>query len=374
MSNQRILINCLLLSQCSGGYKSYFKNVIIPLTNNLNLQGVKTKMLIPLDVKENYTTLLDKNHIIWDNSGKTGLKRVLYEKKQIPILVKKYKFKTVYTPYQIGPAVLKGAVSVLMFRNMQPYMASKYNYSFKNRLKSWLVKKFTNYHLRKASFVIAISNFTKEVIINKENVKPEKVKIIPHGIELQNSLNHSDKKNFILTVGSILPYRRLEDVLGAYEIFMSKNKQTDLKLIIAGGGNDIKYTNKIKKLILKSNFKESIKMTGSLSHEKVISLFEQCKMFVMSSEIEACPNTALEAMSMGCTIISSTNPPMPEFFKNSALYYSFRNKKKLANQMDLLYFDENKRKELSDLASERVKEFSWDICISKTEKLLKNIS
>lgn len=373
MSNQRILINCLLLSQCSGGYKSYFKNVIIPLTNNLNLQGVETKMLIPLDVKSDYIGLSENPHIIWDNSKKTGLKRVFYEKKHIQKLIKKYKFKIVYTPYQIGPAKIKGAHTVLMFRNMEPYIASKYNYPLKNRLRSWLLKNFTGYHLRKASYVIAISSFTKGVVINKENVKAEKVEVIPHGIELKNR-SHSVKKNFVLTVGSTLPYRRLEDVLGAYEIFMSKNKQTDLKLIIAGGGNDINYDSKIKKLILKSNYKGSIQMTGSLSHEKVISLFEQCKMFVMSSEIEACPNTALEAMSMGCAIISSTNPPMPEFFDNSALYYSYRNQEELAKQMNLLYFDKTKREELKDLALERVQQFSWGACIFRTEELLKNIS
>jgi len=51
MLNQKILINCLLLSQCSGGYKSYFKNVIIPLADNLNTNKVIKKLS-----KESYTT------------------------------------------------------------------------------------------------------------------------------------------------------------------------------------------------------------------------------------------------------------------------------------------------------------------------------
>jgi glycosyltransferase involved in cell wall biosynthesis len=41
----------------------------------------------------------------------------------------------------------------------------------------------------------------------------------------------------------------------------------------------------------------------------------------MTSRIEACPNIALEAMAAGARIISTTAPPMPEFFADIAAYY-----------------------------------------------------
>src|SRR5262249_30200906 len=36
---------------------------------------------------------------------------------------------------------------------------------------------------------------------------------------------------------------------------------------------------------------------------------------------EACPNVALEAMSHGCRVVSTAQPPMPEFFGEAACYY-----------------------------------------------------
>jgi glycosyltransferase involved in cell wall biosynthesis len=49
--------------------------------------------------------------------------------------------------------------------------------------------------------------------------------------------------------------------------------------------------------------------------------FRHCEAFVMTSRAEACPNVALEAMSHGCRVVSTGQPPMPEFFGEAARYY-----------------------------------------------------
>src|SRR5690554_4048913 len=119
--NTKILINCLLLSQCSGGYRSYFRNVIIPLVYNLNEQNIYARVLIPHSCKGDYEQFFNYEHIIFDTKSKKGFFRIFHEQKYIPRLVKQYGFTKVYTPYQIGPVRIKGAESILMFRNMEPY-------------------------------------------------------------------------------------------------------------------------------------------------------------------------------------------------------------------------------------------------------------
>ena len=61
--------------------------------------------------------------------------------------------------------------------------------------------------------------------------------------------------------------------------------------------------------------------------------FRRCAAFVMTSRAEACPNTALEAMSCGCAIVSVDRAPMPEFFGEAALYYPVAEIRALAQQL-----------------------------------------
>src|SRR5690554_1040541 len=95
-STPRILINGLLLSQCSGGYRSYFKNVIIPLAHSLNEQNIFTCILIPVSHKNEYECLFSSEQLIIDKKNKKGVARILYEHSQIPYLVKKHNFTKVY--------------------------------------------------------------------------------------------------------------------------------------------------------------------------------------------------------------------------------------------------------------------------------------
>ena len=60
---------------------------------------------------------------------------------------------------------------------------------------------------------------------------------------------------------------------------------------------------------------------GQLTEPEMAWCFGHCEAFVMTSRAEACPNVALEAMSHGCRVVSTSQPPMPEFFGEAAAYY-----------------------------------------------------
>lgn len=365
----RVLINCLLLSQCSGGYRSYFENVIIPLTKKLNNENIFTKVLLPQSSLDEFGHFFEAGDIIVDRKNKKGYSRILHEYSSIPKLVGQYNFTTVYTPYQIGPVTIKGAECILMFRNMEPYVAANYPYPLRNRLRSFLLRKFSKYHLNKADKIIAVSEFTKNFIAEEENIDRDKITVVAHGIRQFVPPEHQVKGNFILTVGSIMPYKRLEDLIAAFNLFKLKRKN-NTKLVIVGSGLDADYSHKIEKMILDSPFSQDISLTGKVSHKEVVEMFSECRIFVMTSEVEACPNTALEAMSMGCAIISSDNQPMPEFFKDAVLYYPYRDSVILAKHIEELMSNADNRKILGEKAILRSQLYSWEKTISKTKVLL----
>lgn len=367
----KILINALLLYRCSGGYKSYFINVVIPLLDKLNKENYTAKVLLFKSSYDTYEKQLNKNWCIIDGKNAVGFKRMVYEKRIVAKLIKKHSFTTVFTPYQIGPTP-KNIKSILMFRNMEPYIASMYSYPIKNKLRSLLLRLLGKQNLQKADQVIAVSEFTREFTVNNIMLDPNKIKVIPHGITSKKNPLHNkvQDKDIILSVGSMMPYRRYEDVILAFEKF-KYDHQNNTQLILVGGGSDDAYRTKINNLVRECKFKNDILIKGKLPHEEVIKLYLQSKIFIMSSEIEACPNTALEAMAYACCIISSKNKPMPEFFDHAALYYAKRDVDQLYNCIDTCYQDAEQRKKMKRLAFERSKRYTWGQTLDKTYNLLK---
>ena len=106
---------------------------------------------------------------------------------------------------------------------------------------------------------------------------------------------------------------------------------------------------------------------GKLNDAEMAWCYSHCEAFIMSSRVEACPNTALEAMSQGCISISSENPPLPEFFGDSALYYPPRDVVALANRIQaVVSMKKPEREALSEAAKSIAARFSWEICAKKT--------
>jgi glycosyltransferase involved in cell wall biosynthesis len=66
---------------------------------------------------------------------------------------------------------------------------------------------------------------------------------------------------------------------------------------------------------------DAILWAGQLDEGAMAWAYDRCAAFVVTSRAEACPNVALEAMSHGALIVSTSQEPMPEFFADSAAYY-----------------------------------------------------
>jgi glycosyltransferase involved in cell wall biosynthesis len=94
----------------------------------------------------------------------------------------------------------------------------------------------------------------------------------------------------------------------------------------------------------------------------------------MTSRIEAGPNTALEAMSYGAVPIAAENPPLPEFFAGTALYYPPGDSAALAARMrEVLSWDAAKKDTASRLVYERSKLFNWEYAAEKIIALFEKL-
>ena len=92
----------------------------------------------------------------------------------------------------------------------------------------------------------------------------------------------------------------------------------------------------------------------------------------MSSRVEACPNIVLESLSNGCISISANNPPLPEFYGDTAIYYTPNDEQSLTKAvLHILNIGEGQRRSISEKARKRAAKFSWDKTVERTMTELK---
>ena len=92
----------------------------------------------------------------------------------------------------------------------------------------------------------------------------------------------------------------------------------------------------------------------------------------MTSRAEACPNTVLEALSCGALSVSTDQQPMPEFYRDAAVYYQARNPVDLARALEcVLDSTREQREELRRRARAIATEYDWDTTARRTLETLR---
>lgn len=375
-----ILMNCL--SSISGGAVAYLRNLTPLLSERFvaSSDGHKLTFLAHKSQTELFSYIPEKECIWIDGARPTGWRRVVWERHNINNIIAKKNTDILFTPYQISPRV-KNVKQIMMLRNMEPFLYGKYSYSFSSKLRNYLLRKKSLESLRLADRIIAVSDFVRDYTIAELNINSDRIRRVYHGRSEELSFNcdtdndlqdlkpYGIKNHFILTCGSLLPYRRCEDVVEAFNQ-CSEHLPSGTQLVIAGSGTDKGYNKFIRNIIAKSPHNNRIISLGHVPWKIMKELYRQCTICVIATEIEACPNIAIEAMAAGCIIISSDKPPLPEIFGCASVKYKARNIDNMVEQIKKCINDDLLRKQMRLLAQRRSNKFSWEKCSHETYSVL----
>ena len=161
-----------------------------------------------------------------------------------------------------------------------------------------------------------------------------------------------------------MPYRRCEDVVAAFGRIAGMFP--DLQLVIAGAWLDARYECTVRDAIERAGIADRVTAPGHVSVEAMRALYRHARVCAIASEVEACPNIAIEAIASGCPIVSSRSEPFPEILGDAARFYEARNVGALADDMRRVLEDDGLSATLRELARKRADAFSWERCADKT--------
>ena len=210
--------------------------------------------------------------------------------------------------------------------------------------------------MEKADQIIAVSNFTKKVIVDKYDINPEKISVVHNAVY---PILEGKKQKIVLFLGRLTLQKGPEFFLkSAKKVLEYEN----CKFVVAGIGDML--PDLIEKAVA-MGIADKIIFTGRLSEEEVKYIYQVASVYVMPSVSEPFGITALEAISAGTPTIASRTAGFSEAFKN-CLKVDFWDTDEMANKIISILRYRPLRKSLSENGKQEIKLFTWDNVAKKT--------
>jgi glycosyltransferase involved in cell wall biosynthesis len=211
--------------------------------------------------------------------------------------------------------------------------------------------------MEKADKIIAVSHFTKRIIIEKYGINPDKIKVVHNAVY---PLGEGNKQNIVLFLGRLTIQKGPEFFLEAAKKVLDYEENT--RFVIAGMGDMFpKLINKAVDMDLSHN----VIFTGLLTEEEVKHIYRIASVYVMPSVSEPFGITALEAISAGTPTIVSKTAGVAEAFKN-CLQVDFWDTDEMANKIISLLRYDPLHKTLAEEGKREIELFTWDRVANKT--------
>lgn len=241
--------------------------------------------------------------------------------------------------------------------------------------------------LERSQVVITVSNSAKSDIIKYYGKKWEnKIRIVEPGVESEKFnliVNKERKKEFfqlleleendeiIFIVGTLQKRKNIINIIKAYNLYINKNRNSNLKLILAGSkgyGYD-----EIEKEYQNSNFKSRIKILDYITEEQKILLYKLAKIFVFPSLYEGFGMPIVEAMAAGTPVITSNISSMPEVAGDAALIVNPYSIEEISSAIEKYDLNEKLRKKKIKLGYNQCQKYTWENSIKKLEEVYSKI-
>ncbi len=227
--------------------------------------------------------------------------------------------------------------------------------------------------LDKASKIIAVSENTKQDILDIFKVAPEKVEVIYHSTHFATfqpnpTLKVLIPERYLLYVGNRDNYKNFDVYVEAIAPILQK--QDDLHLICAGNG---KFTAAEQELFTKLKVEKQILHHEIDSDDVLYQLYKNAIAFVYPSLYEGFGIPVIEAFACNCPVILSDRSSFPEVGQDAALYFNPDDKENIAFQIEKVIENADLRAELIQKGRKRLQDFSPTITAQKTLDVYKSV-
>lgn len=274
-------------------------------------------------------------------------------------------------PYRIDRSGIASVVTVhdLIFKRFPQYFGrvSRAIYGAKLR-----------YACRVADKIIAVSQRTKDDIVELLNISPKKITVVYQGCDAAFKIpcipaqkqavlkKYNITGDFILSVGTIEERKNLLLIIKSFAMVKQQ-----VKLVVIG--RQTRYAEAVKKAIHRYRLTDRMIFLEQVDFAHLPAIYQSAKAFVYPSRYEGFGIPVLEALNSGTPVIAAKGSCLEEAGGPDSLYVDPDNETELAEKINLLLSEEALRERMIASGRAYARNFDDDKLAAQLMAVYKNI-
>lgn len=303
--------------------------------------------------------------------------RIAWEQVALPVAAAQQRLDLLLCPVNVRPIVCP-CPSVVTVHDV---IFLHYPQNFKPAKRRYLAA-MTTWSVRHAAHVIAVSEATRQDVINLLGVSPQRVTTVHNGVGEQfRPVGEEVKASFkreqqiagrvILYVGTLEPRKNLVMLLQAFAAIADEPAHSDVALVI--GGSKGWYYDEIfttaERLGLTAQGR--VRFLGRVPDEQLPLWYNVATVFAYPSLYEGFGLPALEAMACGVPVVASNTSSLPEVVGDAGVLLDPTNAGEWADALARLLADPRTAAELGNKGLAQASKFSWERTARETLQVLR---
>lgn len=277
--------------------------------------------------------------------------RRLWSQLRLPIALARERPDLLFVPAHALPLAWPGKVLTVVHdlafeRHPEAYSIGERTY----------LRMSTRWAAARCPLLIAVSEATKADLIDLYGVPPERIRVVPLGVEPAKATPAPASRlaelglngSFVLQVGRIEARKNQAASLAAVE------KLNGVTLVLAGPEKD-------QALAARLRASERCRVLGRVDQPTLELLYDHARAVVVPSLYEGFGLPVLEAMARGKVVVAAKASSLPEVGGEAALYFhNSAEPEQLAHVLEVALSDQALRTSLARAARARAAMFTWE--------------
>lgn len=288
----------------------------------------------------------------------------------LPLALRRQRLDAIHIPHHNCPLLLPAKLVVTIHDCVHVKFPQEDLSRFNRYQSYWRTKRA----VQTASQILAVSNSTRDDLVNIFELDPERITVIPNALDerFAPSSGAQDRAAvleryqlndpFVLYSGRIRPHKNIHRLIEAFAVL--KNELADhpeyrnLKLIVIG--DELSRHQYLRLTVIRSGVQHDVRFFGFVPYSILQVFYQSASLFAFPSLYEGFGLPPLEAMANRTPVLASNTSSLPEVLGEAALLVNPENVFEIARGMKSILLEDAVRARLIARGLNQIGVFSWE--------------